>query len=187
MGASHRPVVADSSRPGAKLLSDCFWPLAACGLVWGRMTASDPKETFAMFAGMSVKAIVFGILVVVLVGLLFSIAALPYETFLIGQFGVEGHSLGEVLDLMYWPAMAFIWAGIFVAFCLGSYVATRFSQSQHRSEWIAMVAILLAVVWGIDLAAANSNVVGPMIYSVIAVLAAILGKKLSGRGKVTSS
>jgi len=140
-----------------------------------------------MFAGMSVKAIVLGIVAVVFIGLLFSIAALPYETFLVGQFGVEGHSLGENLDLMHWPAMAFIWTGVFVAFCLGGYVATRFAQSTNRSEWIATVAILLMIVWGIDLSATSSNIVGPIIYSVIAVLAAILGKKLSVRSKAVRS
>ena len=130
------------------------------------------------------KAVFLGIATVVIVGVLFSIAALPYEVFVLSRLNSGEHSLGELLDKLYWPAMAFIWSGVFVAFLLGGYVAARQSRSSANANWIATVSILLVVVWVMDLASNHPNIIGPAIYSAIAFFAGAVGNHFGKKARI---
>ena len=134
----------------------------------------------------SPKAVLLGALTVVIVGLVFSAVSPPFEMFFAHLLIEDGDSLNTVIDKMYWPATVFIWVGIFAAFGLGSFVAERFSRSGHALDAAVVLTCLLIVVWAIRLYSGVENLLGVAQYSIVAILATVVGVKLARRRQITS-
>ena len=135
----------------------------------------------------SPKAVFFGVLTVVVVGLLFAVASSPFELFLAHGLVDDGDSFGAIFDKMYWPAMAFIWSGIIAAFGLGSYVAMRLSRSEYALDSSVVLIGLLAIVWAIKLYSGAQNLFSVVLLSIIATLAVAVGTMLARRRQSTDS
>jgi len=159
----------------------------ATGLLNSSEAAFDPKETLAESTMISPKAVCLGVLTVVVVGLLFALVSSSFEFFLVRWLTESGNSFANILDKMYWPTTAFIWSGIFAAFGLGSYVATRLSRSEYALDSSVVLIVLLTVVWATKLYSGAQNLLGVVVYSIIATLAVTVGTKLARRKQITDS
>ncbi len=129
----------------------------------------------------SVKAIVLGFLTIIFVGFIFSVLAAPFEVLLLGQVGEGPVSIDQILEEVYWPAKIYYWVDVFVSCALGAFVATRTSSSRSHLHWIATVTILLGIVWLVDLSSAHPNIFGPATFSIIALVAGLIGNQLAFR------
>lgn len=127
------------------------------------------------------KAVAVGALTVILAMLVVVVLAVPLDRFVASQLAGGTVSVENLFLLTYWPIRIFTWIGLFLAIALGSYVATRVSRSGSNIHWLIMVIALVGTIWGAYFWAANTDVSGPVISTIIAIASGALGHRIALR------
>ncbi len=127
------------------------------------------------------KAILYGCLVTVGAGFVFSILALPVELGVIDLMTDAPLPLDEFAEMERRIGMMSSFAGILVSFGLGGYIASKIAKSNKHLHAFLVVSLVLVAFWLTPTELAFIEIARN---SVIAVLAALIGCRIAIRARL---
>ena len=132
--------------------------------------------------GNSLKAVTVAVVVMLVVGFIFSAIQPIYELNFLRAMSGETVSAEKVAELLFWPALAFVLVSNVVTFGLGGFVAGRLADVATVRHAIVASAIPLLLTWLIVLSEPDPQLLRIGVVTLIGIAAAVTASRLGTRG-----
>ncbi len=133
----------------------------------------------------TLRAVFLGCTTIILVGYALSFLALPLESLVVEHLYPEPATVAELVELMFWPSIIAIGAGILITFILGGFVTARLSVT--RPTLIALIPALLFVIltWAPIFIRSVTAYTMPTVFSLSGIIGAWVGGVIGARASAT--
>lgn len=131
--------------------------------------------------GHSLKAVIVALLAMLAVGFVFSAVQPIYELNLLSAMSSDPVSPEEAVELLFWPAVAFLLISTLITFGFGGFVAGRLAGVATTSHALVASSIPLMLTWIVVLTEPDPQLLRVGLVTVVGIAAAVTASKLGTR------
>lgn len=128
------------------------------------------------------KAVIVAVVVMLVVGFVFSAVQPIYELNFLSAMSSEPVSTEKVAELLFWPALAFVLVSTVVTFGLGGFVAGRLAGAATVRHALVASAIPLLLTWFVVLTEPDPQLLRVGVVTLVGIAAAVTASRLGTRG-----